>query len=93
MSRSYKKYPVIVQEKDDMRQWNRSLRHNKLKEIPNGSAYKKDSRRSGVWKYRWSEAEVREHYRRWHHLEGYHPSKFETEDDYVNWYKKEYVYK
>ena len=54
MSRSYKKYPVIVQEKDDMRQWNRSLRHNKLKEIPNGSAYKKDPRRSGIWKYRWN---------------------------------------
>lgn len=92
MSRSYKKYPIVVQEKDDMRQWNRSLRHNKLAEIPNGSAYKKDTRRSGIWKYRWTEEDVREYYRRCAPVNRW-MNKFESEDDYVNWYKKEYICK
>ena len=92
MSRSYKKYPVIVQEKDDMRQWNRSLRHNKLAEIPNGSAYKKDTRRSGIWKYRWTEEDVREYYRRCAPVNRW-MDRFKSEDDYVNWYKKEYICK
>lgn len=93
MSKSYKKYPIIVQEKDDMRQWNRSLRHNKLAEIPNGSAYKKDSRRSGIWKYRWSEEDARVFYRRCLPFGGW-IKKFKDEEDFINrYYKREVLRK
>ena len=93
MSRSYKKYPVIVQEKDDMRQHNRKLRHNKTAEIPNGCFFKK-GRGHTYYKYLWSEQDAREHYRHYHGQKYYlHVSSFETEEDYINWYKKEFIYK
>jgi hypothetical protein len=93
MSRSYKKYPVVVQEKDDMRQWNRSLRHNKLAEIPNGSAYKKNIHRSGIWKYRWTEEDARMFYRKVCDYKYSHAHHFADEEDYINWYKKEILRK
>ena len=96
MSRSYKKYPVVVQEKDDMRQYNRKLRHDKMAEIPNGAFFKRN-RGHCYYHYRWSERDAREFYRRWKNLYCYfrhaHVDSFETEEDYVNWYKKEVVYK
>ena len=40
MSKSYKKYPIVKQEKEDYHYLNRKLRHDKLAAIPNGSFYK-----------------------------------------------------
>ena len=75
MSRSYKKYPVAVHEKDDMRQWNRNLRHNKNAEIPNGGFYKK-----GIGHI---------FYRKVCDNKYSHAHHFADEEDYINWYKKE----
>lgn len=87
MSRSYRK-PAVVQEKQDMRYWNRKLRHNKLEKIPNGCYYKKAVGRWN-WKYLWTEQDARELYRNTSHLKYSHTSRFESEEDYINWYRKE----
>lgn len=88
MSRSYKKYPVAVHEKDDMRQWNRNLRHNKNAEIPNGGFYKK-GRGHTYFKSRWTEEDARIFYRRVCDNKYSHAHHFADEEDYINWYKKE----
>ena len=57
MSRSYKKYPIIRQEKEDYRYLNRQIRHDKLAEIPNGGSFKKHRPHCG-WAYRWSKEQA-----------------------------------
>lgn len=92
MSRSYKKFPVVVQEKDDMRQYNRKLRHDKMAEIPNGSFYKRNRGRC-YYHYIWTEQDARKLYRRHRGMRYKHLDKFDTEEDYVNWWKKEVICK
>ena len=87
MSRSYRK-PGITQEKQDMRYWNRKFRHNKMERVPNGCHYKKAV---GRWnfKYLWTEQDARELYRATCWRKYSHTSRFESEEDYINWYRKE----
>ena len=87
MSRSYRK-PGVTQEKEDMRYWNRKLRHNKLEKIPKGGFYKR-GRGHCHYKYLWTEQDARELYRNTYCLKYSHASKFENEEDYINWYRKE----
>ena len=91
MSRSYRK-PYVTHEKADMRYWNRKLRHKKLEEIPNGCFYK---RGVGRWhcKYLWTEQDARDLYRATHQFKYGFTQQFETEEDYINWYKKENICK
>ena len=92
MSRSYKKFPAVTQEKEDMRYWNRKLRHNRLEKIPKGGFFKK-GRGHCHFKYPWTEQDARETYRALCNNKYSHASHFETEEDYINWYKKEVIYK
>lgn len=55
MSRSYRKYPLLrVEKKEDYRQMNRQLRHDKLARIPDGGSYKKYASQWRNWAYRWT---------------------------------------
>lgn len=58
MSRSYRHYPIVRQEKKDTKAGNRKLRHDKLAEVADGAAFKK----YGVgwdwfYNYSWEEAQ------------------------------------
>lgn len=53
MSRSYKRYPIIRQERPDKTILNRKLRRKKLWNL-RGSQYKKVVRNFDDWGYRWS---------------------------------------
>lgn len=57
MSRSYRRYPKLIQEAEDYRYLNRQLRHDKLAEIPKGGSYKKHKPHCG-WAYRWSQEQA-----------------------------------
>ena len=41
MSRSYKKYPIVKQDRENYHYQNRQVRHDKLAKIPKGGFYKK----------------------------------------------------
>lgn len=62
MSRSYKHFPQIIQEKGDYHYLNRQLRHDRLAEIPKGSAYKKFNSCNGTWSYRYSKEQAIQDY-------------------------------
>lgn len=71
MSKSYRQVPFIIQEKEDTHYLNRCLRHDKLAEIPNGSAYKHHKKHDGSWKYRWDWKEAKANYykmKRWQEM-------------------------
>jgi hypothetical protein len=63
MSRSYKKFPCVIQEKEDYRLANRRLRHDKLAEIPKGGAYKKVYSDCGTWKSIWTKEQAVQDYK------------------------------
>ena len=54
MSKSYKKYPIVRQEKEDYRILNRKLRHDKLADFPKGSSFKRHSPHWHSWAYEWT---------------------------------------
>lgn len=49
MSRSYKKFYICRQDKEDYHYLNRQLRHDKLREIPKGAYYKKIRPKWAEW--------------------------------------------
>ena len=61
MSKSYNKYPIVRQEKEDYHYLNRQIRHDKLAEIPRGSAYRK-IKSPWHWRYRWSKEQAFQDY-------------------------------
>lgn len=80
MSRSYKKTPVVKQEKVDKRTWNRTLRRKKLNYSLKGSQYKKIMINWDTWQYLWTMEEA---------VKEYSPSKhFPTLQSYIEYWKK-----
>lgn len=80
MSRSYKKTPVIKQEKVDKKIWNRTLRRKKLSYSLKGSQYKKVMANWNSWQYLWTIEDA---------INGYIPSKhFPTLQSYIEYWKK-----
>lgn len=57
MSRSYKKYPIVKQDRENYHYQNRQIRHDKLAKIPKGGSYRK---KNSFWisKYRWSKEQA-----------------------------------
>lgn len=63
MSKSYRKYPLLIQEKEDLKYLNRKIRYDKFAELPNGSSFKKHSPHWMTWRYRWSKEDaIKEYY-------------------------------
>lgn len=54
MSKSCKKYPILIQEKSDKKELNRKVRRLKLEVYLKGSQYKKIVPDHSTWKYRWT---------------------------------------
>lgn len=61
MGKSYKRFPIVVQERDDHRYLNRQLRHDKLAEIPKGNSYRRH-RPHYRWAYEWTKEQAIQRY-------------------------------
>lgn len=89
MSRSYKKYPIVRQERADRRQSNRFIRHNLDYEIPHKGKFHKKIHAGGInWAYYWSLEEAKKNY-----FESELWQKHYTFEEYLIWYKKEILSK
>jgi hypothetical protein len=89
MSRSYKKYPIVRQERVDGRCSNRFIRHNIDYEIPPHGSFHKKIRANGInWAYYWSLEDAKQFYKA-------NPSLHErfTLEEYLIWYKKDVLSK
>ena len=89
MSRSYKKYPIVRQERVDKHRSNRYIRHNIDYELPpRGSSHKRIHQDGFNWAYYWSLEDAKQFYKA-------NPSlhkKF-TLEEYLIWYKKDVLSK
>ena len=89
MSRSYKKYPLVRQEREDLKYLNRKIRRDKFAEIPKGSAFKKHSPHWNNWNYRWSIEQAIDFYKRSEYMQ----SCYNSLEEYLIWYKKTVISK
>lgn len=80
MSRSYKKYPVVKQEKVDKKFWHKSVRNLDFNFSLRGSQYKKVIRNYNNWHYRWTLEEAIEDY--------VESERFPTLDSWVEHWKR-----
>lgn len=62
MSRSFKKYPIVRQEKENHKFLNRRIRHDKYAELNTPGAYRKHSRGGYSWNHRWTKEEAIKNY-------------------------------
>ena len=83
MSKSYKKYPIVRQEKEDYHYLNRKLRHDKLAEIPNGGSYRKYVDKCHEWKYIWTKEQDICQYNE----DEWIKERFPTLDEWINYWK------
>lgn len=85
MSRSYKRYPIVRQERVDKKTWNRAIRNIKLDYSLKGSQYKKVMLNWDTWKYHWTLEEA---------IKDYQPSeRFPTLVSWILYWKKLCLYK
>lgn len=54
MAKSYKRFPVVKQERVNKRVWNRRIRHRNIDYSLKGSQYKKLFVNYDTWHYRWT---------------------------------------
>ena len=73
MSRSYKKFPIVKQERENYHYLNRQLRRDKLAEIPNGRAYRKLNSYF-LWQYIWTREEAIEQWYAEEHIRKMYPT-------------------
>ena len=84
MGKSYKKFPVVRQEKEDYHYLNRQIRHMKLEdEIPSGGAYRKIASKCGDWHYPWTKEQAIQEYNQYERIR----KKYETLEDWLNYWK------
>ena len=80
MGKSYKKYPIVRQERVDKKIWNRAIRRANLDYSLHGSQYKKLMVNFDTWAYMWTLEDA---------IDSYIPSKrFPTLDSWINYWKK-----
>lgn len=80
MSRSYKKYPIIRQERVDKKVWNRAVRNLELDYSLKGSQYKKIIPNFDTWAYRWTLEEA---------IKSYIPSsRYPTLESWIEYWKR-----
>ena len=86
MRRSFKKYPIVVQEKDDRKYLNRKIRRNRYMEFSTPGAYRKIS--CWDWKYIWTKEDAINLWKNSSKLR----EKY-TLDEYIEFWKKETIRK
>lgn len=80
MSRSYRKYPIVKQERVCKRTWNRAVRNMNLDFSLRGSQYKRIMRNWNTWQYPWTLRDA---------ISQYQPSvRFPTLDSWVLYWKR-----
>lgn len=85
MSRSYKKYPIVRQERVDKHRSNRYIRHNIDCELPpRGSSHKRIHQDGFNWAYYWTLEDAKQTY----FESEWAQSRFSTLEEYLIWYKK-----
>lgn len=90
MSKSYKKYPIVRQERADSHQSNRYIRHNMDYELPlKGKQHKKVHNDGYNWAYYWSLEDAKTTYFKSSYWQG----RFSTLEEYLIWYKKKILSK
>lgn len=89
MSRSYKKYPIVRQDRVNPRHSNRYLRHHLDEDISMKGSYYKKFYRGGRWAYRWSLEDAKNFY----YKSEYFQKKYPTLEEYLIWYKKTVISK
>lgn len=62
MSKSYKRFPKLKQEKEDYHYLNRQLRRDKLAELPKGGSYRRHRPHWNTWAYRWTWEDAKNSY-------------------------------
>lgn len=88
MSRSYKKFPIVRQEREDYNYLNRKIRRDKSK-IPNGGAFKKHSPHWHSWAHFFYLEDAIKAYESRDYLQ----KKYPTLKEYLIWYKKVFISK
>lgn len=83
MSKSYKKYPIVRQEKEDYHYLNRQLRRDKLAEFPKGAAYRKHKPHYNTWCYRWTKEQAIQEYSEYDWIK----RRFPTLELWLNYWK------
>lgn len=88
MGKSYKKFPVVRQEKTDKHLWNRKVRHTKY--LLQNSQYKKIMSNWDNWHYRWTKEEAIESYKKRYN---YFRDRYPTSKDFIDNYWKKICYR
>ena len=84
MGKSYKKFPVVRQEKEDYHYLNRQIRHMKLEdEIPGHAAYKKIASGRRAWSYIWTTEQAIQEYNQYKRIR----KRYKTLEDWLNYWK------
>lgn len=83
MSKSYRRYPIVIQEKEDCHYLNRRLRHDKLADVPKGGSYKKYAGKACTWTYRWTKEQAIRQYQE----DEWVRTRFPTLEQWLNYWK------
>lgn len=87
MGKSYKKFPVVRQEKIDKKQYNRKIRHLKSIDVLHGGQYKKlficDD-----WHYIWTKKDAINKYIESLELKIYPSTKYNTLEEWLLYWEK-----
>ena len=82
MSRSYKKYPIVRQEKENNHYLNRRIRYDRLATFSRGSYRRKDQ--FWNWSYRWTKEEAIQNYYEYARIRKQYP----TLEEWLNYWAK-----
>ena len=83
MAKSYKKYPIVKQEKANKKLCNICLRNLNINYSLRGSQYKKVVRNYWTWQYRWTLDNAIERYSQSKYLQEHYKI-----DDWINYWKR-----
>lgn len=83
MSRSYRKYPIVRQEKENHHYLNRRIRYDRLATFPNSSFKRRDSHWNN-WNYRWTKEEAIQEYYEEERIRDRYPSL----EEWLNYWAK-----
>lgn len=83
MAKSYKKYPIVKQERVNKRLCNRGVRNLNIDYSLKGSQYRKIVRNYWTWQYRWTLEEAVEKYNESEYLQEHY-----TLEKWINYWKR-----